>query len=348
MPTSGQRCVSRTQRSNEDSPTPVLPHAPRDTSSLISAVTTNNLPSAHRRATEGHSNDTDNLCDEKSSVSAAPSASRSLSRYYPPLDLKDSPNSFVPHDPDMLRSSGLDIGSSRLLPRSMLSDGDIISERARLGRYTMPISRPPSYSTVCRSTHPLLVNPRLQGGYQSFGNHPFPNRNSCHRPRDTSLEKLGTRCLGYFQGRSRPPGYESARAPRAPARQSLTNETLKDAAPSMDLSRTASQEARKITHEVCTGETLSSQVVQNLQLKLQDSLQRSLESLENRYQDNLQRTLASLNLPKKDGEVRGRESENSKIAIDEERHKCLECNKVKKTHSDLKCVSPLSPFSLHP
>ncbi|MDI1491406.1 MAG: hypothetical protein OHK93_002615 [Ramalina farinacea] len=104
----------------------------------------------------------------------------------------------------------------------------------------------------------------------------------------------------------------------------------------MDLSRTASEEAQKIVHEVSTSELLNPHVSRDLQLKLQDSLRRSLESLAGRYQDNLQRALASLNFQNKDGDVRGRESEDGKVAIDEERHKCLDCNKVKKTHSDLK------------
>lgn len=352
-PKPGQRCVSRAQRNNEDTPTPALFYAPREISSLTSAVNTDHLLSSDR-AVEGHGNDTNNVCDEKSSVSAAPSASYTMSRYSPhasngvPRDPKDVSNPFVPYQPDILRSSDTDVGYSRLLHRPMLSDGGSISDRAKLGQYTMPVSRSSSYTTACRSTHPLLVDPRLQGRHQAIGNHALPNWYPYHRARDTSLEELETRNPKILQVPSRLSAYELA--PTAPARQTPTKEMLEDTHPCMDLSRTASEEAQKIVHEVSTSELLNPHVSRDLQLKLQDSLRRSLESLAGRYQDNLQRALASLNFQNKDGDVRGRESEDGKVAIDEERHKCLDCNKVKKTHSDLKCVAPFSFFaqSFHP
>ena len=332
------RCVSRTQRNNEDTLTPVPFQVPRDESSSTSALNTDSLL---------HGNDTNNLSDERSSVSAAPSASCTMSRYSPHvlnaslLDPKDYSNTFGPHHSAMLRGSGLDTGSSSVLHRPMLSDGALVSDRASLDQYTIPVSRSSSYSTTCRSTHPLL-DQRLQGGYHAVGSHLLPNWYSYHRARDTSLEQLETRYLKILQERSRPSKYEASLASVAPASQGPINEILEDALPSMDLSRTAREEARKITDEVATSGLLSLQGSQFLQLRLQDSLQRSLETLGDHYQDNLQRALASLNLQSKDGEVCGRENENGKIAIDEEQHKCLDCNKVKKTHSDLKCVAPVS------
>ena len=354
-PKPGQQCVPRTQRNNEDTPTPASFHATRKVPSLTSAVNTDNLLSSSR-AVEGHGNATNNISDETSSVSAAPSASYTMSRYSShasigvPLDPEDVSTPFVPYRSDILTSRDTGAGYSRVLHRPMLSDGESVSEKAKLGQCTTPVSQPSSYTTACRSIHPLLVDPRMQGRYQSIGSNPLPTWYPYHRARDTSLEELETRYLKILSERSRLSGCEPPLAPKAPARQPPTNQMLEDTYVSMDLPGTASEEAKKIVHEISASELLNPFVSQGLQLKLQDSLRRSLESLEGRYQDNLQRALASLNLQNKDGDVRWRESENGKVAIDEERHKCLDCNKVKKTHSELKCVAyfSFSTSSLHP